>query len=135
MLITDSKDKQRDPDPILVLNDQGGSVMNVSDKPSTLRAQMNHHEPIVCYPVISLKGNFIDRDTRQNGIGWNDGNVSYTLDATDRHAVCFQLCSRYTGGTMEWLCAGNGQLHQISMQAMTNTLDCMHDQQMIIGGY
>ena len=35
---------------------------------------------------------------------------------------------------MEWLCAGNGQLHQISMQAMTNTLDCMHDQQMIIGG-
>lgn len=35
---------------------------------------------------------------------------------------------------MEWLCAGNGQLHQMSMQTMTNTLDCMHDQQMIIGG-
>ena len=49
MLITDSKDKSRDPDPVLVLNDQGGGVMNVSDKPSTLRAQMKHHEPIVCF--------------------------------------------------------------------------------------
>lgn len=49
VLITDSKDKQRDPDPVIVLNDQGGAIMNVSDKPSTLRAQMKHHEPIVCF--------------------------------------------------------------------------------------
>lgn len=34
---------------ILVLNDQGGGVMSVSDKPSTLRAQMKHHEPIICF--------------------------------------------------------------------------------------
>lgn len=33
---------------------------------------------------------------------------------------------------MKAYCAGNGQLHQMSMQAVTNTLDCMHDQQMII---
>lgn len=33
-----------------------------------------------------------------------------------------------------WLCAGNGQLHQMSMQTVTNTLDCMHDQQILIGG-
>ena len=33
---------------------------------------------------------------------------------------------------MKWLCAGNGQLHQIGMSEVTNTLDCMHDQQMII---
>ena len=34
---------------VLVLNDQGGSIMSISDKPGTLRAQMKHHEPIVCY--------------------------------------------------------------------------------------
>ena len=31
-------------------------------------------------------------------------------------------------------CAGNGQLHQISMLTVTNTLDCMHDQQSLVGG-
>ena len=35
---------------------------------------------------------------------------------------------------MEWKCAGNGQLHQMSMLAVTNTLDCMHDQQFVVGG-
>lgn len=34
---------------ILVLNDQGGGIMSVSDKPATLRAQMKHHEPIICF--------------------------------------------------------------------------------------
>ena len=29
---------------------------------------------------------------------------------------------------------GNGQLHQMTMEQIANTLDCMHDQQMIIGG-
>lgn len=38
--------------------------------------------------VISLKGNFVDRETRQNGVGWNDKNM-YTLDATDKHSVCY----------------------------------------------
>lgn len=33
-----------------------------------------------------LKGNFIDRNTHQNGIGWNYENA-YTLDSTDRHGV------------------------------------------------
>ena len=33
---------------VLVLNDQGGSVMNISyDVTSTLRAETKHHEPIV----------------------------------------------------------------------------------------
>ena len=37
---------------------------------------------------------------------------------------------------MNWLSVGNGQLHQISMMPVTNTLDCMHDQQIILrGGY
>jgi len=35
---------------------------------------------------------------------------------------------------MKWQCAGNGQLHQMSMLEVTNTLDCMHDQQIILMG-
>lgn len=41
---------------ILVLNDQGGGVMNVSyDIVSTLRANMKHHEPIVL--IYDARGN------------------------------------------------------------------------------
>ena len=29
---------------------------------------------------------------------------------------------------------GNGQLNQISMSQVCNTLDCMHDQQIVMGG-
>ena len=32
------------------------------------------------------------------------------------------------------LCVGNGQLHQRSMLTVMNTLDCMHDQQIILRG-
>lgn len=53
------------------------------------------HEHGVCY---ALKGNYIDRETRQNGTGWREGE-SYTLDATDRHGVVYpqvarSLCAR-----------------------------------------
>lgn len=33
---------------------------------------------------------------------------------------------------MKAYCMGNGQLHQMSMEEVTNTLDCMHDQQAVI---
>lgn len=69
---------------------EGGASRFVTDKCGTLRANMGDNQPAICYPVTSIKGNFIDRDTHQNGIGWNDGGVSYTLDATDRHAVCYK---------------------------------------------
>lgn len=47
---------QKNEEQILVLNDQGGGVMNVSyDIVSTLRANMNHHEPIVL--VYDARGN------------------------------------------------------------------------------
>lgn len=36
---------------IIVLNDQGGAVMDISDHVTmTLRAQEHGHQPIVCYP-------------------------------------------------------------------------------------
>jgi DNA (cytosine-5)-methyltransferase 1 len=38
------------PEPIC-LNDQGGTIMDVSDKAMTLRAQEHGHQPIACYAV------------------------------------------------------------------------------------
>ena len=35
---------------------------------------------------------------------------------------------------MEAISVGNGQLHNIGMQTVTNPLDCMHDQQIVLTG-
>ena len=40
----------------------------------------------VCY---SIEGHIVDRETGQNGRGWAEG-YAHTLNATDRHAVCFR---------------------------------------------
>ena len=34
---------------VVCLNDQGGSVMDVSDKAATLRAEQHGHQPVICY--------------------------------------------------------------------------------------
>ena len=72
---------------VLVLNDQGGSIMSVSDKPSTLRAQMKHHEPIVCFePGIAKRdgnGNRFIEDkcgTLRANMGDNQPAVCYAID-------------------------------------------------------
>ena len=45
------------PCHIVILNDQGGGVMNVSENVvSTLRAQMKHHEPIICAAFMGGQG-------------------------------------------------------------------------------
>lgn len=144
----------------------------------TLNADTPGLEPTVCY---SLKGNAIDRNTAQNGRPWSEG-ASYTLDATDRHGVCYApngnhcgnyeeaavsatLQTRYHYGSggdaaavvydcrgngdgenvptltgdhqrrvsdYTALCVGNGQMCNITMAEVSNTLDCMHDQQAIL---
>lgn len=71
-----------DPD-ILVLNDQGGGIMNVSDKASTLRAQMKHHEPIVC---MAVKTKQIDMRTSDETAHPLDGN-----DDKEPQAVCYAI--------------------------------------------
>jgi site-specific DNA-cytosine methylase len=72
---------------VVILNDQGGSSINVEQEEisPTLRANSHQHEP-----VIALQANGIDRaDTAGcNGCGWRY-NESYTLNTIDRHAVCF----------------------------------------------
>lgn len=145
----------------------------------TLNADCPGLEPTVCY---SLKGNAIDRETRQNRRPWTE-RVSYTLDATDRHGVVALDGRNMTGyselsGTLSAkanggqslncinpsvydttqitsplnysnpkagdachplaaqqnppLMVGNGQLNNITMDSVYNTLDCMHDQHAVM---
>lgn len=93
---------------LIVLNDQGGKVMDVSDKSITLRAQEHGHQPIVVY------------DARGNG----NGGVCPTL--TGDHE------NRITDYTAIAVSIGNGQLHQMNMEPIARPLDCMHDQQAIL---
>ena len=103
---------------LVVLNDQGGSSINVESEEisPTLRANSHQHEPVIALQakqqslatteecantlgandwkepqVIALQANGIDRaDTAGcNGAGWRE-NESYTLNTIDRHAVCFE---------------------------------------------
>lgn len=74
-----------------VLNDQGGDRLNVEqdDISPTLRAQAHGNEPIVCYV---LQGNMIGRQDQNGpkGSGISE-NLSYTLTASDMHAVCYPI--------------------------------------------
>ena len=70
---------------MIVLNDQGGAVMSITeDITATLRAQDHGRPPIIC-----LEGHIVDRNTAQNGRGWAEG-YAYTLNSTDRHAVVYE---------------------------------------------
>lgn len=69
---------------VIVLNDQGGSVMSVSeDTAATLRAQDHGHPPVVCLNFQGSKGNNVVSE---------DG-LSYSLNSMhghDVHVVCFE---------------------------------------------
>ena len=41
--------------------------------------------------LFSLQGNMIDRDVKQNGSGFAEGETMYSLTSTDRHGVCCLL--------------------------------------------
>lgn len=70
-------------------------------------------------PVYCLQGNGIDRAETAgcNGKGWKE-DASYTLNTIDRPTVAYSV--------------GNGQINQISMSEVGNTLDCMHDKQAVL---
>lgn len=72
----------------LILNDQGGDVINTSEGiTSTLRAQDHGHPPVICY---AIEGNTVDRMSAKNGKGWCE-EVSPTLNTQDRHAICYGI--------------------------------------------
>jgi DNA (cytosine-5)-methyltransferase 1 len=91
---------------VCCLNDQGVSVMSTSENiTSTLRAQEHGHQPIVY-------------DARGNG----NGELAPTITGDHQNRV-----TDYTA-----LCIGNGQMCNMSMKPIANSLDTMHDQQAVI---
>ena len=67
-----------------------------------------HHVPCV------LEGN--GSRPSHSGDGYSESEVMYTLNSTEHHAVCI----------------GNGQMCNITMKPVANTLDTMHDQQAVL---
>ena len=88
----------------IVLNDQGGSVMNVEKETvGTLRAEAHGNNPVVAYCIA---GNTIDRQTQNGGNGKGvQEELSYTLNTMDRHAVVST-----TGGQIAWS-SSKGSFH------------------------
>lgn len=89
---------------IVLATQQGGAEIMINKSPSiTVAAGMSGNNQ----PVICLQGNGIDRaDTaKENGKGWNDAGVCYTLNTIDRPAVVFP---KTTGALMASGYAKNG---------------------------
>jgi len=73
---------------LVVLNDQGGSMMNTSNIAGCLRAQDHGHPPVICF-----EPGIMSRDT--GGGNRANMNLCSTLRAVmgdNQPAVCFQLC-------------------------------------------
>lgn len=69
---------------VCVLNDQGGAVMDVSDKAGTLRAQEHMHQPIICFKERAGKpgggkGILIGEDR------------TFTLSTIQQDTICYSV--------------------------------------------
>lgn len=102
-----------------ILDDQGGQQIAVrtDGKSPTLRAEMHGNIPAVMEPKTY--------DARGNG----DGKTVNTLTGDHNNRI-----TDYTSVVVgpKAYAIGNGQLNQISMSEVCNTLDCMHDKQAVL---
>lgn len=69
-------------------------------------------------PIYCLQGNTIDRDAKQNGSGISE-NVAYTLNAVDRHWVCY--------------CMAHGQANSEILEDKSPCLNFNHEQPIVAG--
>lgn len=82
--------------PLVVLNDQGGNMINVEkeEKAPTLRAQTHGNEPVVCYPLneqIVTRYKALGRGT---GLGVGDkDDPAFTLQSAHPHMICAPILS------------------------------------------
>ena len=98
-------------------------------------------------PAICIQGNCIDRADNAdcNGKGWNDEDVSYTLNTIDRPAV-YDARRNGDGETVPTItgdhenrvtdytavCVGNGQADNTGIHDQCPALSTMHDQQAVM---
>ncbi|MCL2697525.1 MAG: DNA cytosine methyltransferase [Oscillospiraceae bacterium] len=88
---------------VICLNDQGEQRMDMfNDIIETLRAQMGGHLPLIMTEnrteldeTFCIDGNIIGREDKNGGNGFGyQSDISYTVTATDRHAVFSQQGGR-----------------------------------------
>ena len=70
---------------VCMATQQGGAEIAENLCPTITAADMSGNNQ----PVICMQGNTIDRNAQQNGFGINE-DVSFTLNAVDRHGVAFR---------------------------------------------
>ena len=133
--------------PVLCMATQQGGAEIMENKSPTITAaagMSGNNQPVVCYDargngdgetVSTLTGDHENRITDYSSVvveaqGIN-GDVAGTLDAS-----YYKGCGLRQGTEREVVAfaVGNGQLNQISMSEVCNTLDCMHDKQAVLVG-
>lgn len=80
--------------------------------------RITDYTSVVVERAYSLQGNTIDRNAKQNGSGISE-NVAHTLNAVDRHGVCF--------------CIANGQANAEMCADKSPCLNCNHEQPIVFG--
>jgi site-specific DNA-cytosine methylase len=140
---------------ITCLNDQGGSIMSVSENVvGALRAQEHGHQPIVFEPgAASRVGGHVYEDkagTVRANAGDNQQAVVYGISSYNSNAMKSDnpnsgIYEAETSRTLDLnggnpacnqggmvVCVGNGQLAQAKLSEKVGTLNCMHDQQALL---
>lgn len=137
---------------VVCLNDQGGSVMEITeDMTSTLRAQEHGHQPIVyngenitcpinkavprpgdpCHTLGTDSRNYVVYENHSQDSRYKElGDVSETMSA--KYGTGGNNQPLVVSAPPEAVCIGNGQLDQLYMKDIVGTLNCMHDQQAVI---
>ena len=101
--------------------------------------------------AYSLQGNTIDRNAQQNGSGICE-DVAHTLNAVDRHGVCYcmatqqggaeimeNLCPTITasagmsGNNQPVVCMAHGQANAEILEDVCPCLNCNHEQPIVAG--
>lgn len=91
--------------------------MSLSDKPGTLRAQMKHHEPIVCFAVKTKQ---IDMRTSENEAHPMDDN-----DDKEPQTVCYSVDCRNNEINKE--ISGTLQAHNLGGWSVNCTNTVMYE--------
>lgn len=137
---------------VVCLNDQGGSVMEITeDMTSTLRAQEHGHQPIVyngenitcpinkvdpkpgdpCHTLGTDSRNYLVYENHSQDTRFKElGDVCQTVSAT--YGMGGNNQPLVVSANRDVACIGNGQLDQLYMKDIVGTLNCMHDQQAVI---
>lgn len=138
---------------VMCLNDQGGSVMEITeDMTSTLRAQEHGHQPIVyngenitspinkaqplpgdpCHTLSTDSRNYVVYENHSQDTRFKElGDVCQTVSAT--YGMGGNNQPLVVSASPEPLCYGNGQLGSaVCDPSKAGALNCMHDQQAVV---